>query len=119
MDLVLEVADEAVEVRKLSRQLIHSRPALAQIHRRMQSDLPPLHRPIGKHEQIADLLEFECRALDAGDLQLLAGRRQSAEFEASARAQVDAQLFRELVLGRDPRSITTRLERGNAVLTKR
>ena len=86
---------------------------------RMQSDLPPLHRTISEGEQITDLVEFERRALNTREFEQFPRRGQAGEFESSAGAQVDAQLFGELVLASDPCGIATRFERSNAFLAER
>src|SRR5262249_35431354 len=105
-----------VEVGELAREFVDGRPTVTQIDGRMQSDLPPLHRAVGEYEEVADLVEFKCCALDAREFQQLSRWSQPGEFEASAGAQVGTQLFGELMLARDPRGVATRLERGNALL---
>ncbi len=86
---------------------------------RMQRDLAPLGGTIGQQQQIANLEDLQRRARDARLVDQLRRVEQSVKVEASAGAQVSAQLFRELLLSLDPGTVLRGRELGHALAPER
>ena len=100
-------------------KLAHRLPLLLDLYRRMQRDLAPLGGAVGQQQHVADLGNLQRGAADARLVQHIGRIEQAGEIEASARAQVAAQLFGELLLPLDPRAVARGRELRNAVLPQR
>ncbi len=116
------VAEEAQQQREIGQsfgKVVHRLPLLLDLHRRMQRNLAPLGSTIGQQQHIAQLGNLQRCAANARLVQDIGRIQQAGEIEASAHAQVAAQLFCELLLPLDPRAVARGGELRNAVLPQR
>ena len=107
-NLVAEVAQQGREVGDVLESSLHRLPTFGDIRRRVKGDLAPLGGAVGHQQQVANLQHFQRGAADARLVDQLGGIEQAVKVEAAARAQVSAQLFRELLLPLNPLPVAPR-----------